>query len=302
LGFVLLACAFGRASSEALEVARVAPGVYVHTGQIAVASPQNAGDIANLSFVVGQRCVAIIDTGNTYAMGVALRAAVKTVTATPVCYVINTHDHPDHVFGNAAFRTAGVQFVGHKNLAPALAARKENYERALERNLGPVAKGSVIVMPTVLVEHTLRLDLGGRALDLKAWRTAHTDTDLTVEDEASGTVWLGDLLFVRHVPVIDGSIRGWMAVCEALRSLRFTHLVPGHGPVDPEWPQALDDQVRYLGNIATEVKAAIQAQQTLSETVEKSNLSEQHSWALFDEFNRRNVTAAYAELEWEEGT
>src|SRR5215471_21470090 len=73
------------------------PGVYVHYGQQAEMTPANFGDVANIGFVIGARCIAVIDTGGTFAVGRALRQAIRRVSTVPVCYVINTHVHPDHV-------------------------------------------------------------------------------------------------------------------------------------------------------------------------------------------------------------
>ena len=87
----------------------------------------------------------------------------------------------------------------------------------------------MLVLPTRAVAGTDRIDLGGRRLTLRAWRTAHTDSDLTVLDEKSGTLWLGDLLFVGHLPVVDGNLRGFVAVIGELRHIRAKRVIPGHG-------------------------------------------------------------------------
>lgn len=285
-----------------LPMAEVAPGVWVHTGAVDDWSPRNGGDVANLGFIVGSRCVAVIDTGGTPAVGQALQRAVAAATPLPVCYVINSHVHPDHVLGNVAFRTAagGPQFVGHARLADSLAAREPYYRQALQREFGTVMLAADIVPPGLPVQGRLELDLGGRVLQLDAWPTAHTDADLTVYDRRSRTLFLGDLLFVQHLPVIDGSLNGWLKVMQQLQAFDVAQAVPGHGPVQTAWPAALQPQQQYLEAVRAGTRAAIKAGVPLSQAVGQVAPQAAAPWRLADSFHRRNVTAAYAELEWEE--
>ena len=275
-----------------------APGIYVHYGQQAEMTRANFGDVANLGFVVGTRCVAVIDTGGTFAVGRALRQAIRRIATVPVCYVINTHVHPDHIFGNAAFTDDHPQFIGHAQLADAMRRRGPNYLNALRRDLGEVAQQSAIVLPTRSIATTEELDLGGRVLSLRAWPTAHTDTDVTVFDDASQTLWLGDLLFVGHVPVLDGNLRGFLAAIAELKAVRANLAVPGHGRA-LAWPEAIAPEERYLDSLLANVRAAIKAKRTLDETLATVE-GGRGPWLLFDDFHKRNVTAAYAELEWDD--
>jgi len=287
-------------ADDTAETTEIAPGIFVHQGRYELQSPENRGDMANASFVVGNDGVAVIDTLGSAVAGRELRDAIRAVTGKPIRYVINTHMHPDHVFGNAAFKQDNPTFVGHYKLARGLSSRAERYLAINKEMLGADAfQGIEVILPSVGVEKTLSLDLGGRTLELNAQRTAHTDNDLTITDTATDTLFLGDLLFSVHVPTLDGSIVGWLALIEELSWATPARVVPGHGPHAMAMPEALSPEQRYLGAIATDVRKLIKDGKTLEDAIQTAGFSERDAWKLFDHYHVRNVTAAFAELEWE---
>ena len=281
-------------------VSEIAPGIFVHQGRYEVQSPQNRGDMANASFIVGSDGVAVIDTLGSAVAGRELRAAIRAVTNKPIRYVINTHMHPDHVFGNAAFKEDNPVYVGHHKLARGLASRAERYPAINQQMLGDEAfQGIEIILPTLAVDGSQTLDLGDRSLVLETQRTAHTDNDMTITDSATDTLFLGDLLFSVHVPTLDGSIKGWLALLDELSRKQAARVVPGHGPRSMELPRALEPEKRYLAAIANDVRRLIKEGKTLEDATQVAGFSERDAWKLFDQYHVRNVTAAFAELEWE---
>ena len=286
------------ASAEPLGVTEVAPGVFVHQGVIAEPAPDNHGDTANLGFIIGDSGVAVIDTGGTPELGRRLREAIAARTDKKPVVVVNTHIHPDHVFGNAAF--ADVAIAGHANMRDALAARQEVYRQRLADELGAdAATGIAPVRVDQPVAEEVRIDLGNRIIVLTAYPTAHTNNDLTIFDRKTGTLFAGDLLFVDHLPAVDGNALGWLRVIDRLERVPAVRAVPGHGPAVVDWPGALDAERRYLTVLVEGVRRVLKADGSIRDAVASVAEDERDRWLLFDAYNPRNVTATFAELEWE---
>ena len=208
--------------------------------------------------------------------------------------------HPDHVLGAGLFSQAGAQVVGHAGLDRALADRQRNYAESLARLIGADRfLGSGAVATDRQLDATATLDLGDRMLTLRAWPRAHTGTDLTVYDPQSGVLFAGDLVFDRHIPALDGSLRGWQAVLREMRDLPVVLLVPGHGGPVLDWADGAAPMQRYLDVLADDTRDALDAGMRLGDAVETIAASEAAHWQLFEAFNARNATVAFTELEWE---
>jgi quinoprotein relay system zinc metallohydrolase 2 len=277
----------------------VGPGIFVRAGVHEEATPANEGSIANVGFIVGRRSVLVTDSGGSLADGEWLRAEIRRHTDKPIRHVLITHVHPDHAFGAAAFAADQPAIVGHHALRAALETRGEFYRKRLAEILGSERVGTV-VYPTEVAKDGTEIDLGGgRVVRLMAHGKAHTDCDLSMLDVETGLLFPADLLFVNRVPSLDGSLKGWLNEAERLKRLGATRAVPGHGPAVVDFAPAMDDLARYLLALRDETRRAIAAGMSIRDAGQTVAQSERSRWALFDDYNGRNVIQAYKELEWE---
>lgn len=290
----------GRARDAEFNLTELGPGLYVHQGRHAGLEDAGRDDIANIGFIAGDECIAVIDTGGSIATGAALRNAIKARSSLPICYVINTHIHFDHVLGNAAFKPDNPKFVGHENLKEEMAQNRSFFLSEFAANLGAAPGPDSIVGPDLVVTDQLELDLGNRTLTLTAHPPAHSYTDVSIYDEKTGALWLSDLLFIDRIPALDGSLKGWLAVLEKLKALGGGPVIPGHGaPPAAAWPEAGAAQEAYLLMLLTDTREAIAQGAFMEEVIETVGEEEKQRWLLHEENHRRNVTRAFTELEWE---
>lgn len=280
-----------------LSVHEVAEGIFVRFGVHEEVTAENCGAIANLGFVVGRDSVAVVDSGSSHREGEALRQTIARITDRPISYVIATHVHFDHCFGHSAFSDLPLRFIGHRNLPRALAERADFYAKLLGGTC-PDFAGTVIVPPNETVESESRIDLGGRTLVLTARPTAHTNTDLTVFDEATATLFAGDLLFESRLPTLDGSLLGWLELLDDLLSDDVRLVIPGHGAAG-DGRAALAAQRRYLEALRDGVRQALAEDLDITQTLARLEVLDLAGWQVVEDVHGRNVVTAYTELEWE---
>ena len=293
---------FAASRSAPLPVQEIAPGVFVHTGEIALMSEENLGDIANIGFVIGDKGVAVIDTGGSVPVGERLLAAIRARTNKPILYVINTHEHPDHVFGNAAFEGLGATFVGHHNLPRALGDARRILSQGVSPDHWRQARRSG-------EDHSADLDRR-RSDDARSRRK-----DARIAGLAAGAHGLrpdragyDDADAVRRRPRLCQAPADHRRLVEGLagrssprwRRVPAVRVIPGHGPVGLPWPQALDSERAYFERIAKDVKTSIAKGEPVEAAEKWAGQSQRDDWRLFDDYNRRNVTAAYSEFEWDQ--
>ena len=289
----------GGDDGSATGIVEVSEGNFLHTGVHVPFEHEQHDDIANIGFIVGNDCVAVIDTGGSVTTGTRLREYIHSVTDVPICYVINTHVHFDHVLGNLAFRQDNPEYIGHAGLADAMESNRGFFLQEFAKELGPGADESAVIGPDRTVPDMLELDLGGRKLLLTSYPAAHTHTDLTVLDRKTRTLWAGDLVFRERIPALEGDLKGWLAVMEDLETIEVNRIIPGHGKPAENWEQALSAQENYLNTLLTQTREGIARGLFLEEAIATIGQEEKKKWLLHEQHHRANVSRAFTQLEWE---
>lgn len=139
---------------------------------------------------------------------------VRSVSALPIRYVLNTHHHGDHASGNAALREMGIDVIGHENI-------RSNFLRIKQPG-----------EPNIEFADKAAVFLGGVETQLLHLGRGHTSGDTVIYFPDLKTVHAGDLI-VDGMPVIDyaggGSALEFVSTIGALLEIDFDTLIPGHG-------------------------------------------------------------------------
>ena len=299
LTLVFFKPAFSSETNQDFNLTEIAENNYVHFGKHVSIEDKDNEDIANIGFIVGTNCVAVIDTGGSISIGHKLKKSIRRITKKPICYVINTHVHYDHILGNKAFTDESPDFIGHKDLAEAINQNRDFFLNQFRNNLTSDPKNSDIIEPNILIEKTKKLELGERSITLIPFATSHSHNDLIVIDNKTKTLWAGDLIFRERIPSLTGSLKGWLKSINKIKELDIKVVVPGHGSVASSLDEAIKQQQDYLTLLLNKTRKAIKEGKFINEAMENIDKDNEFRWLLHEYQHSTNVSRSYTELEWE---
>ena len=186
----------------------------------------------NIGLVIGDGGVLVVDTRCHLEEARELRRHIAEVTPLPVRWVVNTHYHWDHTFGNAEFRPAPIW--GHRRCATALRDRGRDFKKDAQRWIPADAdrfEQVTIDPPDQVFDDRATISLGGRVVEARYLGRAHTDSDVVLLVPDAGVVFAGDVVDAGGPWFRDGYPLEWPQTVHALEGLCSGPVVPGHGPV-----------------------------------------------------------------------
>ena len=269
--------------------AEVAPGVF-----------QRRYEPVDISVgaIVGNAGITVVDTRNNPAEAEEILRDVADAFALPIVAVVNTHAHYDHTFGNQIFAARGIPIYGHQLIAQHFSQHEGPRLRKVQEQPGSEPDKDWadvrLTPPTVPVSAPLRIDPGGRTIELLPLPAGHTDTDLAVLVPDARAWFLGDVIEESGPPMFgSGSYPlGWPDALEKLlaRIPPGDVLVPGHGSaVDREF---VERQASRLRSVAEWIGDAHEAGRSLDDVRPDRSLEEY--WP--ESFLRSALEDGYAQL------
>jgi len=282
---------------------KISEHVYAWIGPLPGPGKENHGYRMNLVFVVGDKAVAVLDTGYTEAMANEMLAYIKKISDKPVKYAVNTNSQPHRFMGNPAFRHAGVEIIAHKDTAVRMNANGGNYAAGIERIL-ELKENSVAIPQTpdriinVKDDKKTQLDLGGVTVVLKNFGPAHTPAQLVAHIPEDNIVYTGDILYGERLLAVQSvsNMQSWLAAFEKLKVFGEVTFIPGHGQPGPL--TNFDFATRqYLDLLFTYMNKMVDEGMDVQDAIDKLDQSKFSKLANFEELAGRNASWAYLERE-----
>jgi phosphoglycerate dehydrogenase-like enzyme/glyoxylase-like metal-dependent hydrolase (beta-lactamase superfamily II) len=260
------------------DVKEVAPGVFFRYSAISATDKNVPFGGSNNTWIVFKDHVVVIDANFPKEAGDVIEAVRKT-TDKPIRYVLDTHHHGDHSFGNAVFSQAGGNIVAQANCFRLL--RDTGAEEFRQAGKGPAGRkdiaASSLKVPDVVFDDKLVLDDGTQRVEFLFLGHAHTSGDAFAYLPKYKLLCTGDACVNGAFNYMGHSdSASWIRVLERAQQLDVKWVLPGHGPIAGK--DLLETQKRYFVELRRQVQEGIQADKSVADIVAGVNMPWYKEW------------------------
>ncbi|WP_439102811.1 MBL fold metallo-hydrolase [Congregibacter sp.] len=280
-----------------LEITRVSDSVFSAIGATAAPSRDNFGHNNNLTFIITEGGVVVVNGGDNALLAAALHRAIVERTDKPVRYVINENGQGHAFLGNSYWSELGIPIIAQREAIEAIKAHGENSLAQMRERMGSLVDSAKVVVPDIAVEDSYRLNLEGQPIELRRFGRAHSPGDLSVWLPEQGLLIAGDIAFHERLLGIfpDSDVDAWIDSFDVMAALEPDVVIPGHGgPTDL-------DTIRYytqgyLEFLRDEIEIILDDYGDLSDAYEIDQSAYSHL-DTFDELARKNAGRLFRQME-----
>jgi glyoxylase-like metal-dependent hydrolase (beta-lactamase superfamily II) len=236
---------------------------------------------SNVVVFVTEEGVLVIDTRQHPREGQDVIDRIKKITDKPVKWVINSHFHGDHHYGNLPFKSAGATFVAHTDTARLMQqvwdkefARRQNYFRS--RNLDP--SDVKLILPDVTFDKSLNIRLGGKEVRLLYFGTGQNPGDTFVLFPEQRILFTPGAFGTRSMPnmAFTSSVDNWIKMLREVAAMDLALILPAHGDVAKGSDVA--ELADFLADEYATVKDAIAKGVSLDQALKSVTLDKYKDW------------------------
>jgi cyclase len=270
------------------DVREIAPGVFFRYSSISATDKTVPFGGSNNIWVVFKDYVVAYDANFPKEAGDVI-AAIKKTTDKPIRYVIDSHHHGDHAYGNAVWAKAGATIVSSANTARILRVNgPADFER---EGKGPNGRkdvaASTLRVPDLFFDEKLVLDDETQRVEFHFLGHAHTAGDSVMYLPKHKILCTGDACvngaynFMGH-----GDSASWIRVLDRMQQFDVKLVCPGHGMM--AGPELIKTQQRYFVDLRTQIQKALDAGKDFDDVVAAMDMPWQKEWTGLDIKERKD--------------
>lgn len=278
----------------------VIPHVFSAIGATAPPTYENSGHNNNLSFVVTDEGVVVVNSGASSRLAAALHEEIKKVTDKPVKLVINENGQGHAMLGNGYWRDQGVDILAHVDAVEETRENGDFILQGMERYNRDKAEGTRVEHANITFEDEYVFTLGGVEFHVLHLGPAHDPGDIQVWIPQWDIMIAGDIAFHERMPPIfeHTCTSCWIETWEEkLEPLNPTYVIPGHGH-----PTNLAQVRRYTRDYLVDLREKIGAHIEAGGDLASAYYVDQSAWAHLDTYQElatKNAGRVFEEMEWE---